>query len=1031
MRETYREGLDSYRTERLSPSVRTRLNFRPLSRFSTRSWLWFIQTLIFASVWGFVVAAGGRALPFQMFSGLILQWSIWCAGGLTIMAVFRPDKRERLLFYLGAALGVSAFAWFTTIVRTPLAFYVVVFAPALAFTAWLSDYVAAQHVTWHAADPQVEEADAIKVRRWWFSRWKRPLAKRLCLSLLVPYVAGFILLATVPRWSGLAPANAGVAVVFISLFFVAWALLVLHTLLPRDVKLIAALQDVRSAVTHFIAYSPPNAGVPGTYQCPGTDRQVAPAGPFTRRTISTVAAIMGLTAALTASAYYFPFAIARDPEPWLVLWEDADLSVDVTLADVRSELGTDLSQTRPPRHVSRVQQLYYRDLPIANREHYARTVYADVYSAKLRSQLPRFGAFLTAAPENWLRLPFHDENWQDRPDGSISQSLGHFMRAVGTSLCLSTLMGSLVFLSVVTTVAGPHVIRLRRAMSHNKRRDWDVYAERVLASDDPVERNSIIIGTHSTADYPILLPTDILREHAHILGDSGSGKTALGLSPMISQIIRMSGRDARDAEKRQVEREEQLLKRPSRRDPDPVPASVVIIDLKGDMALFHGAKLEAERALGKGSFKWFTNELGRSSYLFNPLTQTHMEGLTRHQQAEVLLHSLGLEHGEGYGRSYFSRAARQVLVKILEREDCELRSFREIVPLTEDTMRKHLGVKKTEWDAAGELFGVIDALAGIDAINCISGDGTPQSVIDSGIDMVDVVRRPQVVYFYLPAAIQSASARELGKLAFHSLLTAAIYEERLSHKVRPVYLFVDEFQQIVSENLEIMLRQARSKGIATILANQTISDLHTATANLIPTVSANTRYKQVFSASDTEQQDMLIKASGETIDYVQGFSRTQMGMTARFTYSWNQLITPRINRNELISISDEPTDCLCHVTRSAGYAQFGGFPVPVTTQFHITEGEYKHRASLHWPRGSAATMERKPRIPKPPAPDISKPKVKSKPASKPEPKAAEPESAAPAAPPSEKSGMQLRFDEVLAQQKRERDATTPNDPESD
>ena len=44
---------------------------------------------------------------------------------------------------------------------------------------------------------------------------------------------------------------------------------------------------------------------------------------------------------------------------------------------------------------------------------------------------------------------------------------------------------------------------------------------------------------------------------------------------------------------------------------------MVIIDLKGDMTLFHATKNAAK--LHGLEFKWFTTEVGCSSYAFNPL----------------------------------------------------------------------------------------------------------------------------------------------------------------------------------------------------------------------------------------------------------------------------------------------------------------------------------------------------------------------------------------------------------------------------
>src|SRR5262249_15998762 len=150
---------------------------------------------------------------------------------------------------------------------------------------------------------------------------------------------------------------------------------------------------------------------------------------------------------------------------------------------------------------------------------------------------------------------------------------------------------------------------------------------------------------------PVLLSREIVNEHVHIMGSTGSGKTAKGLIPMIEQLIRF-----RDA-------------------------AVVIIDLKGDPALFHAARIAAEHT--GATFKWFTTEVGRSTFVFNPFIQGNDEFFSLGQLAENTVESLGLDHGDAYGASYFSRVNRRLLRAIYKdrhRKTKRLpRSFRELL----------------------------------------------------------------------------------------------------------------------------------------------------------------------------------------------------------------------------------------------------------------------------------------------------------------------------------------------------------------
>src|SRR5215210_5891107 len=95
---------------------------------------------------------------------------------------------------------------------------------------------------------------------------------------------------------------------------------------------------------------------------------------------------------------------------------------------------------------------------------------------------------------------------------------------------------------------------------------WDNRVERILNSSDPKECEHLFMGTSLYGDYPILLDLNLLKSHAHILGDTGSRKTSIGIAPMLAQLI-------------------------ARED-----SSVLILDLKGDMGLFECARLEAKAA---------------------------------------------------------------------------------------------------------------------------------------------------------------------------------------------------------------------------------------------------------------------------------------------------------------------------------------------------------------------------------------------------------------------------------------------------
>jgi type IV secretory pathway TraG/TraD family ATPase VirD4 len=219
--------------------------------------------------------------------------------------------------------------------------------------------------------------------------------------------------------------------------------------------------------------------------------------------------------------------------------------------------------------------------------------------------------------------------------------------------------------------------------------------------------------------------------------------------------------------------------------------------------------------------------------------------------------------------------------------------------------------------------------------------------------MPSVLEHRQVVYFWLPAAIESVSVREIGKLALYTLLSAAIGRQQERQPHRQAYLVIDEFQRIAGENFKIILEQARSFGIGAILANQTQSDLRTTDLDLRPTINTNCRFRQYFSVSDPNEVNELSIMSGEELSTPKGWSQSGTsgsgGSSSSNGASQNESIKHRLTSNDIIRISDHPLDSIVLVSRGEGYTQYSGFPVPVRTTWPISLAVYKERQKMQWP----------------------------------------------------------------------------------
>lgn len=450
---------------------------------------------------------------------------------------------------------------------------------------------------------------------------------------------------------------------------------------------------------------------------------------------------------------------------------------------------------------------------------------------------------------------------------------------------------------------------------------WDRLVQRIRSSRDDIEQHSLLLGVNANDDTPVIIPRSILREHAHILGDSGSGKTSLGLASIMTQLIRFGD------------------------------CSIVVLDMKGDdQALFEGARIEAEQA--QLPFRWFTNQLDHSSHIFNPLTQRHLQGLSLYQRTDMVTTALGLQYGTDYGQSYFSSANAERLYMIYEDEP-NVSSFARMAQLVKQPTRD---LPPDLRSSVGHIRACLSRMAECEPLNAHAGLCEKPSALDHAIEMTDLFTAPQVVYFALPAAVSTTYGPEIARLALYSLLGAA---RAVHDRKTQVFVIIDEFQRVIAHNLDLIFQVARSMNIGLILANQTLADLKTATKDLVPTIRTNTRLKQIFAASDLAEQRALVEASGETLYHTRSWSEylgAMTGVMSVTSVNVSEFISPRLRLNDILLASDHPYQSIVSISRGAGYAQYGGFPFVATSVHHIDHGEYTRRKRQRWPAETPETL---------------------------------------------------------------------------
>lgn len=499
------------------------------------------------------------------------------------------------------------------------------------------------------------------------------------------------------------------------------------------------------------------------------------------------------------------------------------------------------------------------------------------------------------------------------------------------SVCTVLAAAMLVFGMVSRSLAGVEALLgaapRRRVLSTE---NWKLLVGRVRSSADKLEKGSVFLGTNAVDDTPILVPREVFHEHAHILGDTGSGKTSLGLLPLISQLIRFGD------------------------------SSVIIVDLKADdQVVFESLKHDCDqlseqmRKTDRSSLgyplRWLTTVVGRSSFAFNPLRQRVMPLLTPDQRTDVLTAGLGLQYGTDYGRKYYGDANYDLLNRAL-RNHPDVQNFAEL----EWALVEAAGDLPSELRrAASHVISSVRRLSRCKALNASPSLKSSPAVLNHAIDLADFLERPQALYVALPPTSGISNTAEIARIFLYSLLAAAQMTPPKDRK--QVYLVVDEFQRIVANNVELFLQQARSMNVACIFSNQSLADLNKIDTDLIPAVRANTRFRQVFGAGNQTDLEDLLATAGETMYGSRSWNFRQGAFFDNLLSGFSVAETrgSRLSINDILLATDAPGRNITYVRRGAGYAQFGGMPFKMDSVHHTSEKLFGDRKKAVWPRADA------------------------------------------------------------------------------
>ncbi|MCA9012303.1 MAG: TraM recognition domain-containing protein, partial [Planctomycetaceae bacterium] len=524
-------------------------------------------------------------------------------------------------------------------------------------------------------------------------------------------------------------------------------------------------------------------------------------------------------------------------------------------------------------------------------------------------------------------LRYHD-------DGFWSLSDRYRWTTVGIVFLLVIAFPSILVIVLVSSVALPTLLDAaaeqdlaERLIKEAGGKTFAPIVSQIRSSSDPIEQKSIYHGMVVADRSPVLVPREIYCEHAHALGDSGGGKTGLFLCPVTEQLVGFGD------------------------------CSVIVLDLKADsLELLASLQTSVERIREKLGMPMplqvFSNQNHRHTVAFNPMSQPFWNRFDLLTRTDILCAANGLNYGTDYGQGYYSSANAAVVFHAMKAFP-HISSFAELADCigTVVTTAKRQDLHPEIRKAGIHVHEVMKRLAACEALNVTSTSSPAPEVHESAIDLTRFFQEPQFLYCHLPSTLSPSGAPEIARLFTYLLLAASTQTERKCQ----VFLVIDEFQRMVANNLQYMLQLARSMGVGIVLANQSMQDLKQGGTNLLPAIEANCRLRQWFSVSSVEDQERLIQISGKTIDHsisrthtVNGDGKASSSITA------TEQVVDRLTINDILLTNDHPHRSILRVARGSGNAQFGGMPVVIESDFHISETEYRRRQNHPWPqvRGS-------------------------------------------------------------------------------
>ncbi|WP_087865266.1 type IV secretory system conjugative DNA transfer family protein [Comamonas thiooxydans] len=443
--------------------------------------------------------------------------------------------------------------------------------------------------------------------------------------------------------------------------------------------------------------------------------------------------------------------------------------------------------------------------------------------------------------------------------------------AVGVGATHPLFAGSPIALAA-TAAAGVGAYKYYQAETKRRMRtvDEDAFENFSLPSDDTFDENlglgGLRIGFTKDRKLPVDIENDKLMRHLAIVGQSGVGKTVLGMNILWQQTARGGG------------------------------------------WLFIDAKLDKDV---RDQLAYMTRIFGREDefYVMNvnePENSNTYNPLLNGDPDEIASRLLNLlpSSDNNPGSDFYKQSANYALtvlvgalqaankrytfmdLAIMLQSAAAIGKVETLVPLDSqafmvlqvflDTFKKKdkNGVQvDTE-----KLKQILGGMSGRIAQFAQGKFGKVFNTTTPEIDLTEIVRHNKMCYVMLPTMAKDTAAQNLGKMILSDLRTAIAKMQELTKSERPnppFICFADEMGSYVMPGISRVFEQARSAGVMMIPAFQTFANLASVSPEFEEMIIGNTWTKCFFKLGSIDSATKAADLIGQQKNYVHSVSSSK------------------------------------------------------------------------------------------------------------------------------------------------------------